>query len=170
MSVYRVQARRHTHPGLSSSLSQEALSWVLSDATLLEHALEEQGTVALVLDFECETHQAGMNEVIVALQKLGYSVLNATVSDWVDRSVEGAVVGVASAAVGARAAKSNLLVGVIAMIGGGVVAHWIGAQMQRLEVVYELARSGNRWTWVQVNASGSGPVTQPATSRLQAVA
>jgi hypothetical protein len=139
MSNYRIRARRHTHPRLGGTgISDAAIGWLIPDAVLVESATEA-ATAVVEVQLERETHLEALNEIFGALQRLGYSVIESTVSEWVDRAVETAIVAALGVGSGAHAVAKNAKATVAAGIFAAIIGHWAGKRLGRLEVVYELA-------------------------------
>jgi histidinol-phosphate/aromatic aminotransferase/cobyric acid decarboxylase-like protein len=92
-----------------------------------------------------------MNEILAMMQRLGYSVADATVSEWVDRSVESMVLGALGAGGSAQAVAKNPVVTLAAAIAGAFAARWVESELRRLEVMYRLVPSSTGWVLTPVS-------------------
>lgn len=156
MSNYRIRARRHTHPRLGGEgISDAAIGWLIPDAVLVELATEAAEAVVEV-QLERETHLEALNEIFAALQRLGYSVIESTVSDWVDRSIETAILAALGVGSGAHTVAKNAKITVAVGLLAAIVGHWAGKHLGRLEVVYELVLTPSGWS-LEAAAKGGNP-------------
>lgn len=161
MSIYRIRARSHTHPRLGNAgLSVEEICWALPKATVVELSNSEPPFVTLELHLEPEAglpelnaHLATVNEIIGALQRLGYSTLNATVGELVDRSVEAAVGGALTTTAGTRVVTKNPLALILAALAGAIAATWVESQLRRFEVTYQLVPARSGWVLTPISAA-----------------
>jgi 5-carboxymethyl-2-hydroxymuconate isomerase len=142
MSVYEIRARRHTHPRLGSEvLSQQAVNWLLPDAIVMDIVDDGRRFVSIRLELDRGEYQAAIAEIAEALQRVGYSLLNAEVSEWVDRSVRAMLLSALAIGGGtAAASKKPLAAGVAALIAA-LIAREVESRMRRLEVVYRFMPS-----------------------------
>lgn len=156
MSVYQIHARRHTHPRLGHEhLSRQIINWLLPEATVLALNYDRLQFVSIMLELDRSDYQAGIAETAEALQQAGYSLLNAEVSEWVDRSVDAMVLSALTIGGSTGAAtKKPVMAGVAALIAA-LVAREVESRMRRLEVVYRFAPS-TRTDPVMVAASPRG--------------
>lgn len=155
MRIYRIYARRHTHPRLGGEdLSEEAIRWLIPDAVLLERSRPDSLNVILELELKRDDHLKAINEIIVMMQRLGYSVVDATISADVEQTVAAMVTGGLGSGVGAHATVKNPVVTIIAAIIGAFVGHRVGSELKRGQVVCRLAPSPSGWVLRPVEGEG----------------
>lgn len=142
MSVYQVQARRHTFPRLGNEhLSQETVNWLLPDATVLNIDDDRRQLMSIKLKLDRGDYQTAVVEIAEALQKAGYSLLNAEVSEWVDKSVDAMLLSALTIGGTAGAASKKPLVAGAAALIAALVAREVESRIRRLEVVYRFVPS-----------------------------
>jgi hypothetical protein len=151
MTLYRVRARRHTHPRLGSEgISRAAIEWLISDALLARVEEIDSLHVDVALHLDREDHLEAANEVIEALQRLGYSVVNLEVDELVSHTAETAFLSALGIGGTAHAKTKNPLLALIAAIGAACVGHWVASQMEHFETTYRFTRSMSGWQLVPV--------------------
>src|ERR1700749_3638436 len=102
MSLYRIKARRHTHPRLGEEgLSAAVINWLIPDARIIELSESSASELRLALELERDDYQSAISEISVALQQAGYSLFNAEVSELVERTVGAIVTGAVTVGCGA---------------------------------------------------------------------
>lgn len=162
MSNYRIRARRHTHPRLGGQgLSPQDFAWLLPDAEVA--SLVEEGSFAIIeLRLRRESHLEALNEILGALQRLGYSVLESTVSEWVDASVQTALTVAIAGAGSAGATTRNPKIAIAAAAAGAIAGYLAGSQIGRMKVVYTLVPTPGGWA-----AAPTTEGTVPALAGVQ---
>jgi len=157
----RVRTRRHTHPRLGNEgISQAGIEWLIPDAVLVGRQEIDSLHVDVALCFDHEDHLEAANEVIVALQRLGYSVINLEVDELIDRATETMILSALGVGGTAQVKAKNPLIALIAALGGGFVGRLVGSQMKQFETIYRLVPSASGWRSV--------PVEPPEFSREHA--
>lgn len=142
MSAYQIQARRHTYPRLGNErLSRETVNWLLPDAAVLDITEDRRQFVSIRLNLDRGDYEAAIVEIAEALRQAGYSLLNAEVSEWVDRSVDAMLLSALTVGGGTGAATKKPLVAGAAALIAAVIARAVESQMRRLEVVYRFGPS-----------------------------
>lgn len=95
MNTYRLRVRpiqRLTRTGWNTpGLSSEPLIGQLTEGSLRELSSEDSYHWLIVVKMTRETHEQAVDELLLAVQRLGFEVVNA----WADRAVEGAFLGLA---------------------------------------------------------------------------
>ena len=125
MTMYRVRARRLTYPRLGGEgISQIAIEWLISDAVLVNHEEIDSLHVDIALHLDREDPLEATNDVIGALQRLGYSVINLDVDELVGRIAETTLLSALGAGGTAHATTKNPLIALIAALGGAYVGRW----------------------------------------------
>jgi hypothetical protein len=111
------------------------------------------------------THDDALNEIFVAVQLLGFEVVNAWVTEWADRSVEGALLGLAGGGTAGAASVNADLAALIALVAS-VLGGLVGSQLKRVEKVYELTPTfPSGWVLTPVPLPEPGePVLRPGFS------
>jgi hypothetical protein len=101
--------------------------------------LSSENACHWVIDLQLarDTHDQALNEIFVAVQLLGFEVVNAWVTEWADRTIEGALLGLAGGGTAGSASGNADLAGLIAL-AASVLGGLVGSQLKRVEKVYEL--------------------------------
>lgn len=140
-----------------SALTVESLAARLADdAVIQEFASHPSGAcvVNVGLQKDHDSHEDALNELLWAVQELGYSFAEAEITKIADRAIEMAVGGGLSG-LGAGSTTKNGEIAAFAGVVGWFAGLLIGAQMEKVEVIYRAQRTGTGWHLVRV-------VPQPA--------
>lgn len=155
MRIYRIYARRHTHTRLGGEdLTQEAIRWLIPDAVLLERSRPDSLNVILELELKRDDHLKAINEIVVMMQRLGYSVVDATISADVEQTAATMVTWGLGGGAGAHATAKNPVVTIIAAILGAFAGHKVGTELKRRQIVYRLVPSPGGWVLTPVEGEG----------------
>ena len=118
------------------------------------------------MELQCcaPSHEEAVQSLATALANLGFEVTEVLVTEWVDRAVEGLIVGLLGG--GALGATSrNSCVVVAAGIAGAIAWRYVGAQMQVVKRQYVAKRRAYPAGWEVTpveTAPGSGLAPRPA--------
>src|SRR5262249_54995978 len=109
MSVYRIgiQVHRHTHPRLDNEGLRRGINWLISDAAIIDFEQLDSLHERLSLQVEREDYREAQNEVIEAVQRLGYTLLEIEISELVDQAVKATILGAVSVGGAAHAKARN---------------------------------------------------------------
>jgi hypothetical protein len=163
MNTYTIQIQ----PVLQfpSLFTQQALEEVLEDVTVRELTETAQGSYKLDLRLKRADHYEALNDIFLAAQQLGYSIVEATVTEWVDQAVESAIVGLLSGGALGSASENPEIALVAALIGGlaGAVA---GSRVRKVKIAYQVVpRYPSGWTLKEIpQKQPSGQGFQPGFS------
>src|ERR1700727_1131823 len=141
MNTYRLRVRRI--PRLArfswcvSALSAEHLTTQLPDASVREVSGDDSYYGVVELQLSRDTHEEALNEILLAIQLLGFEAVNASVTEWADRAVEGALLGFAGGGT-AGAASGDADVAAVIALAASIVGGLVGSQLKRVEKIYEL--------------------------------
>jgi hypothetical protein len=169
MNTYRLRVRpipRLAHAGwYASALSSERLMAELAGASVRGLSGDDSYHWLVDLQLGRETHEEALNEIFIALQRLGFEVVNAWVTEWADRAVQGALLGFAGGGTAGSASRNADLTAIIAL-AAGVIGGLVGSQLKRVEKVYELTPSfPDGWVLTPVPLQEPGePVLRPGFS------
>lgn len=147
--VYRVKLEPLWHP---AALSAEVLAARLAgDAVIHEFAPHQSGShlVTVGLQRDRDSHEEALNELLLAAQELGYTFVEGEITKVADRAIEMAV-GLGVGGLGAGSTTENGELAVIAAAIGWVVGLFVGANMQKVEVIYRVQWTGAGWHLTRV--------------------
>jgi hypothetical protein len=99
--------------------------------------------VLLELALNRPSHEDALNEIAVALQQLGYSWLDATITEWADNMFGGAIVGALGC--GTVGANSDAATGALAALVGLLIGAVVGSLINTVKVVYTVHWTGGGW-------------------------
>lgn len=141
----------------------EVLGDVIADAVSVESAPSPEGGETLRVEISRPTHTEAFEAVLAAVERAGYSMLEAEVGEIVDGSVQGAMVGLlGGGAPGAM--KERPLVAIIGAALGWWVGREVGASARKLGAAYRyqcLAATG--WTYTEITREVKARSTEAAT-------
>jgi len=144
MNTYRLGVRPSQRLALggrrTAALSSEQLMTQLPGTSVRELSSDDSYHWLVDLELTRDTHEQALNEIIIAVQRLGFDVVNAWVTEWADRAVEGALIGLAGGGTAGSASGNAELAAIIAL-AGNIIGGWAGSQLKRVEKVYELTPS-----------------------------
>lgn len=160
MSIYNVRARRHTHPRLAEEPPLAAvLEWRLPEARLAESVSSAEGFLDFSVELESEDHLEAINQLIEASERIGYSVIDANVEEWIGREVEGVAVSALGAGGAVQAKIGNPVLSLAVALAAGYIGHQVGAQLGRFEVVYHLVPASSGWVLEPASQGPAGSLT-----------
>lgn len=105
-----------------------------------------EGGYTIAIEMERDDHSAAMSELTNAFEQLGFTVLEAAITEFVDALLEGAAVGAASGAALGAATKSGE--GFLWLLIGGLAAGaLLGSSQKRVKARYVARRPfpGTDW-------------------------
>jgi hypothetical protein len=143
-----------------SALTVESLAARLAeDAVIQEFASHPSGAcvVNVGLQKDRDSHEDALNELLWTVQELGYAFVEAEITKIADRALEMAIGG-GIGGLGAGSATKNGEIAVIGAFAGWVAGLLVGANMEKVEVIYRVQRTGAGWHFIRVEP-------QPAVSR-----
>jgi hypothetical protein len=118
----------------------ETVAQSVEGAVIYEFGQDDLGDHALHVGLTRATHEQALDELFTRTQQFGYAWVSATISQWVDEAVSGAILGsLGAGAIGARANNELVLAG--AALVGAFAGRAIGAQVGREEVVFHVQRA-----------------------------
>jgi hypothetical protein len=148
------------HLGHSPISLAQRLADVLPGLEVDELSLAATELAQASFSLEREDDAAALNELFLALQQLGYSVAEATVSEWVDARVTGALLGAVGGG-GAGTSGGDTWVGLAAAAIGLVAGAMIGSAICSERVLYRAEETTpGRWTLREV-AEPLNPLLTP---------
>ncbi len=159
MHVYRLKLE----PALwrSAAPTREALAGRLAgDAVIREFAPHPAGghVASVVLQRGRETHEEALNELLLAAQELGWAFAEAEIATVADRALEMAL-GFGLTGMGAGQVTQNGEIAVLGAAIGGLVGLIVGANMQKVEVLYRVQLTREGWHFRRVEPLST---TRPA--------
>ncbi len=154
-------------PGFGSALTEDVLMEALVGVVVRELGEDEMGRCTIHVQLERPTDAQALNELVSLVDELGFAVIEARVSEWVDEAIDRAILGFfGGGAVGS--ASKNGVVAVAGALIGAVVGLTTGAEVQKLKAEYEARRDyhGN-WSFHRIDrrpppAPGFRPGFSPA--------
>lgn len=149
MRTYRVVARPDIRlaPGGVASLTEDLLAEVLTDAVVHELRETHWGLRVAELQLRRPTDAEALTAIESALEKLGFSLVEAVVRGWVTKAIERGLTGAMGGFVLGGGLSENAIVGLFASVVGGVAGAWTGAEVRNLRAQYD-ARRDYRGVWV----------------------
>jgi hypothetical protein len=141
-------------------LTLESLAERLArDALIHEFAPHPSGghVVGITLQRDRESHEEALNELLLAAQELGYTFVEAGITRVADRALEMAV-GCCVGGLSAGASTEKGEAAAIGAVAGWLFGLFVGANMKKIEVMYEARWTEAGWKIVRVDP-------EPAPSR-----
>ncbi len=130
-------------------LSAELLSSAIDGLRVRQITSFDNGDQAIDVELARDSHEQALNEILIAVEQLGYSWLKASVTEWADNALAGAIFGCAGGgSVGASSGSGEA--GLLGALLGLVVGAVIGSLIDHVKLIYELQWNGVAWTLVQV--------------------
>jgi hypothetical protein len=163
-ATYRIRVHPQRHHGLLQGLqplSGDSLVNSIEGVVVRELVQGNHGELLIDVRLQRPSHEQALNEILIAVQELGYSWLQATITEWADNALGGFVLGgLGCGAAGASSGNSEA--GVFLALVGAVVGAVIGSCFDSVKVVYEVHWTPSGWHMVEVSpqqapASGSLP-------------
>jgi hypothetical protein len=159
--TYRIRVRPHRYHGLVAAgarpLSPQILSESINGVVVRQVAQNEFGDHVVDLQLQRPSHEDALNEILLVVQQLGYSWLEATVTESVDNAIGGALIGLLGGGVGGAASGDGGVAAGLAFIGL-LVGAAVGSFFDQVKVIYEVHRTATGWVFTQLT-----PKTMPAT-------
>jgi hypothetical protein len=119
------------------ALEAEVVAELVGGVTIRELTALEWGHWMLDVELARPSHDQALDELAGAAAQLGFSYVNATVSEWANRAAEGALLGaLGGGGVGVTTTKDSELTA-IASLFGILVGGWVGSRLQRVEAQFE---------------------------------
>jgi hypothetical protein len=146
--TYKILAVPNLHfaiPGRGLLLAENVLAEGLEGLVVRELGQDPNGRWTLHLQLERPSPEHALEEIASAIERLGFSVLEATVSEWASEALERALVGLLGGGLLGASSKK----GVVAVAGaalGALVGGWSGAEARQLAGEYR-ARRDPRGVW-----------------------
>jgi hypothetical protein len=140
--VYNIIARpdiRYAHAGqIGRPLRGEALAELLSDLIIHEAPSEDRmGQFVMELGLDRESPEAALEDIAWACRFLGFSIVEATVSEYADEAAQQAVLYALGGGVIGGTTTENSTVALVASVVGGIVGYLAGSQVRKLMRRYE---------------------------------
>lgn len=143
-----------------AALTAESLAaHFADDAVVQEFVPHPSGScvVSVELQRDRDSHGDALNELLFAGQKLGYSFAEAEITKIADRAIEMAVGGCIGG-LGLGSTTENDQIAALGAVAGWLAGLFIGAKMEKVEVIYRAQRTPTGWHLIPV-------APQPAASR-----
>jgi hypothetical protein len=158
MHIYAYKLKLEAMLWHAATLTPELLAGRMADdAMIKEFAPHSSGAhiVSIGLQRDRDSHEEALNELLLAAQELGYTFVEGEITKIADRAIEMAV-GLGVGGLGAGSTTENGELAVIAAAIGWVVGLFVGANMEKVEVVYGVQLTNTGWHLTPVPArSGS---------------
>jgi hypothetical protein len=162
---YKIVARpdvRFAHAGqIGFPLTTERVVSELGGAVVRTLSEDRRGRTVVDLHLERPTHEEALSEILLAVNRLGFSLVEATVSEWANEVVERAVIGALGGGGAIGTASDDVALARLAAAVGAIVGAWSGAQVQRLAHRYEARLFATGWQLTEISQP------QPAVQRLR---
>lgn len=145
-------------------LTPELLAGSLpGDAVIQGFAPQHSGShlANIALERDRDSHEEALNELLIAAQEIGYGFVEAEITRIADRAIEMAVGG----GVGGFGVGSTTENGEVALLGafaGWIVGLFVGANMEKVEVVYRAQLTSTGW-----HLAPGAPQSAPLRPALQ---
>lgn len=146
-SSYRVRVgrqppyyRHRLQPGSIAALEQ-----IIEGAALREATAADDGSLVVELFLDRPSHETALNEIAVALQQLGYAWLEASITEWADNMIGGAIVGCLGG--GTAGVNSDRLTALLSAAIGALIGAVVGSAINSIKIVYTVQRTGAGWDW-----------------------
>jgi hypothetical protein len=137
-------------------LTHDVIASALEGAVVRQLEADGYGRVVLDLALRRASHADALNEIAFAVQDLGYSVIQATATEWTRSLVEGILLGAAGGG-GAGATMKNPGFAFLAAMIGALAGGLIGSSVQREKIIFDVSRTSAGWRFTPVQ-----PDTAPA--------
>jgi hypothetical protein len=155
-----------TLPGSGSALTEDVLTEALAGVVVRELSDEDQlGHRTIHVQLQRPTDAQALNELVSLAERLGFKVIEAKVSEWVDEATERAILGLFGGGLVGGVAE-NTVVAITGALAGAIVGLITGAAVEKLKAEYQARRDyqGN-WSFQQIDRRPpSAPGFQPGFS------
>ena len=93
MSTYELRVMPPLFPRMlrgtgASQITADLLAEQLTDAVITELVENGYRDYSLALDLKRESHEDALNDILAVVQRLGYTEINGTITEWTTRTVE----------------------------------------------------------------------------------
>jgi hypothetical protein len=143
-----------------AELTVESLAARLAEDAVIQEFAEHPSGACVVnvgLQKDRDSHEDALNELLWTVQELGYSFVEAEITKIADRAIEMAVGGCVGG-LGLGSTTENDQIAGLGAVVGWLAGLFIGAKMEKVEVIYRAQRTGTGWHLVRV-------VPQPTAAR-----
>jgi len=148
-------------PAAPSGLSAELLAAELAGIVVRGLSEDEWGSVTVDVSLARASDEEALEEVVNLLWQLGFVVVRATVSEWVNEIIERAVLGALAGGTAGATTKNVLAVGVASVLGALIVGA-TGAEVQKVKAEYEASRDvRGAWSLCEVPRDDGGENLEP---------
>jgi hypothetical protein len=150
--TYRINVRP-LHPytprlGLRS-LTAERIAERLGDGVVWPVIENGYLDLMILVDMTRESHEAALAKLLVAIQIEGWDIVNATITQWTDRLVEGAIAGGATGGGIGMTTKSDGMT-LLGLAIGGVAGAICGSTLRKAERVVVVKRTPFGWEFQEL--------------------
>lgn len=165
MHVYSYKVKLEPMLWSPPALTPELLAGRLAgDAVIREFSSHPSGAhiVNVGLQRDRDSHEEALNELLLAAQELGYMLVEAEITKVANRAIEMAVAGLGVGGLGAGSATEKGELAVIGAFVGWCVGLFVGASMEKIEVMYAVQLTNTGWDFARVTpqAAPSRPAFQ----------
>jgi hypothetical protein len=166
MNTYRLTLTPQVHlpwagygfPALTDQLFIDAVEGV----AVRELTTSSGGSFVVDLTLARPDHTDAMNELARFVQNLGYDVVDAAVTEWVDESVEWGAAGLLGGGAVGSTSRDPWMATLIAVLTTAAGA-WAGSKIQKAKVIYRVRWTAAGWEFTPVQPGPRGaPVVRPA--------
>jgi hypothetical protein len=156
----RIQPQRHHLLASMAPLSNESLANAIEGAIVHSIVPGDRGGHDLHVQLQRPTHEEALNDLLVAVQRFGYSWVEATVTEWADNMLAGFLLGgLGGGTAGASSGDGGTSLALAAI--GSVVGAVIGSFIDSVKVVYAVHWNGMGWQLVELAPVPAAPATRP---------
>jgi hypothetical protein len=142
-------------------LTKDMLVNAIADVVIREVSRAAQGQRVVDVQLERPSHEDALDELVPVLAQFGFSYVEATISEWVGKTVDGVIAGAGGGGLLGSGSKNPVVMLAGAVIGA-VVGGWVGSEARHIEVEYQ-ARWKRQRGWVLTEL----PRQQSVASRLE---
>jgi len=170
VNTYRIKVRPLGYDGASrwgpASLSAETVADARPGAVVRSLAADTTGGLDIDLQLQRPSHEQARDDIAVALQQIGWNVVGAVVTEWVNATAQGSVLGgLGFGSAGSAGHDPGIML--VAAVASAVVGGVAGSFVQKVKVAYQVQRaSPSRWMLTPTQCRGlAGPIVQPGYRR-----
>ncbi len=131
---------------LSPFVTEDALTQEVSDIVVRELSQAHFGGQIVDVGLQRQDDAEALNEIVAALERLGFSFVEATVSEWAG-GVAAKVIGAAGGFALGAGLSENLAIGLASSVVGTFIGHLVGNASRQVVGDYK-ARRDHRGAWV----------------------
>jgi len=103
-------------------------------------AADTTGGLDIDLQLQGPSHEQARDDLAVALQQIGWNVVEAVVTEWVNASAQGIVLGGLGFGIAGSAGRDPGIM-LVAAVAGAVVGGVAGSFVQKVKVAYQVQRA-----------------------------